>query len=285
MTTQPFTLIFIHVPKTGGQTLQAVLKRQFPKHTWAGYEYRNMSEEKKRTIRLIRGHVPYGMHEFVPSDVEYHYLTMLREPVSRFVSNFNYWKQEGRFSQSYSLEDYARYGAEEIGNNNLQTRYIAGLMKPEKPRPGQPRTYDPLPENALEMAKTALTRDFSIVGITERFNDSMIVIKHMFSFSRVVYARRNTTRIHTKIDIDSTGLRTVIERNNALDVELYALANELLTQQIEQLNGVDITREREIFEKQTQRYQRYWNMGKSVYDRLPRHIKTVVRAVRAYDAT
>ncbi len=42
--------------------------------------FKTLSEERRRRLRVVRGHAVYGIHEFLPQGATY--ITMLREPVA-----------------------------------------------------------------------------------------------------------------------------------------------------------------------------------------------------------
>ena len=82
------TLIFVHVAKTGGDSLRQALKGPptvvIP-HTAKLCEW----GEKSRTATVAVGHIPYGLHNHI-GDREYDYLTILRHPVERVLSKYYY---------------------------------------------------------------------------------------------------------------------------------------------------------------------------------------------------
>ena len=47
--------------------------------------------EQRARFRLVMGHFQYGIHEFLPQ--EYTYVTIVRDPVERVISHYNYLRQ------------------------------------------------------------------------------------------------------------------------------------------------------------------------------------------------
>ncbi len=87
-------LIFLHIPKTAGTTLNRIIEWQYSPlaiFTMDPYRIRATAERLKRLpeghrrrLRVVRGHLFYGIHEFPPQGATY--ITMLREPVARVLS-------------------------------------------------------------------------------------------------------------------------------------------------------------------------------------------------------
>jgi len=50
----------------------------------------DLSVEEKEDFRLLHGHLSYGWHELLPQEATY--FTIVRDPVSRVVSHYNYVK-------------------------------------------------------------------------------------------------------------------------------------------------------------------------------------------------
>jgi hypothetical protein len=117
--------VFLHVPKTGGSTINRHLRRHldydevfvhlggagrdFRKaHGRADWEARPVADRSR--ARVIAGHwARYGVHELLP-DREPRYFTVLREPASRIVSAYNFQMQQRNDDQDFWqwYEDYPR---------------------------------------------------------------------------------------------------------------------------------------------------------------------------------
>ncbi len=89
-------LIFLHIPKTAGTTLNRIIERQyspFAIFTMDPYRIRataerlkRLPEGRRRRLRVVRGHLFYGIHEFLPQGATY--ITMLHEPLARTLSAY-----------------------------------------------------------------------------------------------------------------------------------------------------------------------------------------------------
>ena len=127
-------------------------------------------------MQVVRGHLFYGIHEFLPQGATY--ITMLREPVARLLSSYYFvlrrplnplhrkLKREG-----LGVEDCIRLFPD---RNNTQCRFIAGV-----------KDTAIADERLLDMAKENLTKSFSVVGICERFEESLILISKRFGWDNL----------------------------------------------------------------------------------------------------
>ena len=89
--------IFQHIPKTAGSTIHAVLDNQYPAaqihSTFAATmddkeldRLRQLSETERKGLKLVKGHMPFGVHTLLPGRSRY--LTFLRHPIDRIISNY-----------------------------------------------------------------------------------------------------------------------------------------------------------------------------------------------------
>lgn len=246
-------LIFLHIPKTAGNSVFNVIRRQYP----AGGRYEldmdwdrrqetidafaTLAETEKRRIAFIGGHTFYGLHRSVPQPSVY--MTFMRDPVDRFVSHY-YFSRESSFaplkrnleqtteptayqqkaldflrlteSRRTSLQDFLALNIE-LNVMNLQTRMIGGFVDPVNVIP----PFQELPANAVEVALDNIHRDFPVVGLVEHFDASLLLFRKAFGWSNVFYARHNKTRSRPALEQLSGQTRRAIEEASHLDIELY----------------------------------------------------------------
>lgn len=235
------TLIFLHVPKTGGSTLREILARQYhPEATFragphevqaATAELSRLSAERKAALRLVMvQHAPFGLHTLLAGQCIY--VTLLRKPWDRMVSDY-YHAGRGRdhsfykrFQNGASLADFVRYRAYEQGLTNPMTRLVSGL--------GAFPPFEPLPEDALEVAKHNILEYFSVAGILERFDESLLLMKRRHGWDNVFYRRRNVGRNKPREVVADQNVVQEFRELNSLDYELYSFAKQRLERQVQE---------------------------------------------------
>ena len=76
-TTADEAVIFLHVPKTAGTTLNRLIEWEYPLFQmysvdpvffrWSAAHLRKLSKERLRKIRVFKGHMLFGLHEVLPN--------------------------------------------------------------------------------------------------------------------------------------------------------------------------------------------------------------------------
>src|SRR5439155_16537110 len=123
---------------------------------------------------------------------------------------------------------------------NDQTRLLAG--KDYASRSGA------CSHEMLAAAKRNLRDHFAVVGLTEDFDRSLILMKRVLGWSYPFYIRQNVNhRRPQKEDIPGETLR-VIQAYNELDCELYRYGKELFQEQIRD-QAAAFERELRMFKK------------------------------------
>lgn len=231
------TDIFIHIPKTAGTTLTRVMERHYRPgriyrtgaETHSGIaRFKAMPLAQRQGFRLLTGHMPYGLHAFL--ERPYRYFTMLRDPVERVISYFyfildrpeHYLHQELVMEQM-TLEEFVAQ-EHSVMIDNLQTRFISGVWV-------QPY-YGELDAGVLAQAKQNLREDIVFTGLTERFDESLLLLGHYFHWHNIFYRKHNVT---SKRPSQSELPPSTIERircANELDLALYAYAEELFEEHV-----------------------------------------------------
>jgi hypothetical protein len=240
----PPTVIFLHITKTAGTTVAQVAQRQYASerflrsdHDFSAFRERlaRMPDLEKSKIDCLFGHMAFGLHRFLPRPAVY--ATLLREPVDRVISHYYYAinatdhpLHRRVIDARMTFEDYLRSGIlEEL--NDGQVRRLSGLDE------GIP--YGSVPRTLLDAAKRNLRDHFAVVGLTERFDASMLLLARVLGWTTTDYVTLNVTPSRPSRSSIPADLRRLAERYNALDAELYVYARGLFE---EQLARHDITR-------------------------------------------
>lgn len=236
------TLIFLHVPKTGGTTLQSILRERYPgdriyttngEDVWESLQaLRDLPDERKANLDVVMGHMAYGVHEWLPGDATY--VTLLRDPVDRVVSHYHYAKaNESHYlydrihAEGWTLSDYVREGpADEVVNG--QTKMLLDL---DAVRPKGEVTCN---ADAFEQVKENLRNHFTVVGMTGRFDESVLLMEEELGWNDAYYHRENVTSNRPSVsDIDDETVETVASHNE-YDLRLIDYVEDVMSSQVEE---------------------------------------------------
>lgn len=273
--------------------MQSVIGRQFaPEATYSLSgadergsikEFTHLPEAERRRIRLLKGHMPYGLHRYL--SVPASYITMLRDPVDRIISHYNYvLSSPGHYlhhevtSREMSLSDYVGSGlSTELTND--QTRLISGVEKvntrlfDDEERRTLRTGRELVTPEILEIAKKNLRDDFAAVGLFSRFDESLLLFKRRLGWRRIYYVRRNVTKAGASTRRVPLEERDLIAKHNEMDAELYEYARRLFQGAVEE-EGAGFGRELRRFERNNRLYAR----ARRGFD-LPRRAITRVNAL------
>lgn len=219
-------LIFLHVPKTAGSSMRGILYMNYKKsqiflarEMWKGNpNFHHLTDEQKRDILLLMGHMPFGLHRFLPGE-SFEYFTLLREPVDRIISLYKHIQRfpDHHFAaemkkHEYSLSDFFNLRLSPAFDN-CQVRMLAEAM--DVP-------FGELTEDHLEAAKHNLEKYFPLAGVQDQFDEFILLLSARYRW-RIPYYRRmkvNRNRDNNKTEI-SASEKSLILKYNALDEELY----------------------------------------------------------------
>jgi hypothetical protein len=274
-------LIFLHIQKTGGITIQRVLRRKLGKSllerllTLMGTENSDLSvieNFKRKTLkdRYIVGHFCYGIHQHLPEP--WCYASFLREPVSRVISLYEYSLDNPtayyhKQAQGKTLEEFV-LETPLMELDNGQVRFLAGAQDDFFINRTPIGECD---QALLDRAIENIERDFILVGLTEYFDQSLLLMKEMMGWRSCLYLKRNVTKKQKKLAVSSE-LKEKIRAKNHLDVVLYQYAEERLKRQLTEL-GLDKPEILNDFRKQNAMFNRLIGKFYSLYDL----IKSVLR--------
>jgi Sulfotransferase family len=226
-------LLFLHIPKAGGTTLNGIINQQYPKAKafhLNGINNRSqlaqLSLRQRQSLKIIRGHFAFGLHRFLSAPSTY--FTFLRDPVKRVISHYQYVRRSPSVpghaeALTMSLADYAL-----AKKGNLQTRMLYGLTE----------QHSSCESDMIAIAKQHLDTYFPVVGLVECFDASLILLQLTFNWKTPVYIQQNVTvqAKQSSLSIEdhkiSSETLALIQEKNTMDLALYQYAQDRFEQHI-----------------------------------------------------
>lgn len=235
-------LIFLHLPKNGGNTLHSILKRKYNNKSIFSIkvienirlntnEFINLTENERLKIKLLKGHMLFGLHQHLIGESKY--ITFLRNPEDRIISFYHYVKSRPKHrlynfihSNNYSLYDFV-INVNEGDVHNAQIRWISGINGSEK--------------EMFQKALKNIETHFSFVGFQEYFNESLILLSESYNWSTPYYKYQNKGSYAKNKDtlLDKKTKKAIAERNKG-DLELYAILEKQFKKQLNECSQLNL---------------------------------------------
>jgi hypothetical protein len=274
MANTPPVIIHLHIPKNAGTSLSRMMKMKLgfwpPANlvhhgTVLGYYYmkhadrverlRGLTPQGARRLRFVEAHGGFGLHEFIPRPCTY--VTVLRQPLDRTVSSFYFQRQEGLIKPDLPIERwiYEDHPHRVWYADNAQVRYLAGERGEIVDVPNGQCTAA-----MLERAKQRLAKEFLLFGLSERFDESMVLLRRRLGWRSCAYGRTNVTRRRRRVDELPVETLDLIRERNALDIDLYDWAAQRFQEQV-QAEGASFEEELRGFRERMQRHGRRFSFA------------------------
>ncbi|HEY8667180.1 MAG TPA: hypothetical protein VIL86_10960 [Tepidisphaeraceae bacterium] len=228
----PPLLVSLHIPKTGGSTLLHVLIEKFGDRLQRAYRPPREGLPRSESDGwpdidsplCIHGHaVMDRFAALIAGHPDVHWMTFLREPFSSAVSFYYYrktytpWAGDGPGFEDRGLEEFV---LKQYNHNRFTSR--------------------------LGRAGWTL-ESLDFVGLTERFDESMLMMYRTFGWEWIGYEAANRGK-YSRDEIDPA-VRQEFESLNQRDYQLYRAAEARLERSIEMAGGEfqrDLGRFREL---------------------------------------
>lgn len=188
---QSQTLIFMHMPKSGGSTMNHILDWNY-KHAFSMTVHKRipifiaLPEDEKRRLQCLKGTAYYGIHRHLSQPATY--ATIMRHPVSRTLSHYFYYPKRlermGKDPIDWTLEEF-------IEDMPFQTSYQLRMLVGAEHDDIERMLRDPLPPDAVEIAKRHLDEHFSVAGVMDYYDETLLIMKQTYGWDRAFYARQN----------------------------------------------------------------------------------------------
>lgn len=249
-------VFFLHIPKTAGTTLGNTLDGHFPRsRIFPHYSIGEMDQVDRGMcdgFTYFRGHFKYdAIRDMLGREPVC--ITMLRDPIERFISHFAQW-QRWRLGgddvgfEAFPFEDLADYVAHEdfvaaTRNINAQVDIIAGEsgfdhydelvtdLGAVQRWSRHPGFVDiDLGPRQLSLARERLA-SFAFVGIAEQFQDSLFLLSYTFGWRPILDGERLnvTPQRPLREQLDARTIERIVSFNT-LDIDLYAHAARLFAE-------------------------------------------------------
>lgn len=273
-------LIFQHIPKAGGSTFHAILEHIYAKEVIHDIEVRNgkltiedfteLSEHQRNRIKLLKGHMPYGLHHYFRSEEDVKYITYFRDPVKRIISHYYYvlrtpvhYLYKEVTGKKMSLQEYALSDlTDELDNGQVRL-----LVEEQIP-------LNEVKEIHLQQAIHNLENHFEVFGLMERFDESLILFKDCLQWEAYPYYRRlNVTKEKPFV---SQEVKEEIERRNHFDVSLYQYAKKAFEEKLSTIDN--LAHELKLFQQINQVYKTGFEEGFEIGKKAPFKKLLVVKA-------
>jgi hypothetical protein len=232
-------LFYLHVPKCGGTSVNALLRRAFPGEQgvrWLEYHPRRLAGNSAGLGRhhCYSGHVVYRFRDLLPARTAV--MTFLRDPVDRAVSAFYHFRSLGREKLAeeqatpgldrcceLSLDEFlkAEPYAARVHLGNIQTWMFSQSHKYHV------SPWPPLTRADLDEARRNLER-VTFVGLTDRFEESIRLLCRMCDWPVPdAVPHENRTPVRPGTEAISPEARAALEELTTLDADLYRLGADL----------------------------------------------------------
>jgi hypothetical protein len=228
---------FVHIPKTGGTTLQNILSRFYSKDQSLHVSSVKTSIREIAQTRasqtppfLIKGHLNIAEVTDIPNN---YIFTFLRPPISRVISHYYFLKEQPTVKHYKYLNDpdttiesyYALKEKKDI--DNCMVRYLGGLHSTEFGKIGQ---------KELDAAIHNLHHKIDFVGFQAHYDESLIMLSRELNWSLPIYRKKNIT---AKKEIVSASTMEFLQDANKWDILLFEEAKRIFSDKMNKMSAED----------------------------------------------
>lgn len=242
-------LYFLHIPKTAGTSVRYWLHELFSFDDWLPChtveEVDRMDPAAVKQAPFLSGHFGWNILERI--DTSRPVITWLRDPVKRLISNYVFnrtcfdelvqiaivnqrsdWVEYYEAARKMSLVELIRSDFHLGFNDNLQTRYLAGIY----PQTDQPVMID---DSILATAKQRLSQ-LDFVGICEWMSASIDLLCYQLCAPyRPLTMQFNSSGAdgkQSRLELTEAE-QQALQQSEQFDVQLYQFGQKLFNQRFE----------------------------------------------------
>ncbi|MEM6528888.1 MAG: sulfotransferase family 2 domain-containing protein [Chloroflexota bacterium] len=246
MTDRKPDLIFLHMPKSGGTTMLHLISWNYSNPFIINHydqipPFIAQPDDAKRKVDAIGGQIHFGIHEYMPQPMTY--ITLLRNPAERLLSIY-YYTMDRRRAEKLPNPDstFEEFLEQEPFQAEMQLRLLLGGPTMDD------TLHKPLPGDTLAQAQQRIEAHFTVAGVMDYYDESLVMMKHRLGWSRAYYAKRNiNTKRPTGRDVPET-TRKLAEKLTETETELY--------EWIKQRQAVEIAVMRDVIDTEVAQLRR-----------------------------
>jgi len=231
-------IFFFHIPKCAGLSLSRSLRPSLPNRRIIGWSHKYhekiinnphfINDIKRKTngnnltidsnihqasqayinnkdlyekFQFLSGHLAY---KFYTNNNNRLTLTILRDPILRSISNYNFWIEKGYISKTDSIENLFK---KNIIKPNLITSFFSDEFSPN-----------------IDHAYKSL-EEINIVSDTKDLSRLVNYLISLLDLPNIIFTKENITK--NKVHISDKQMKYFIQYNE-LDIELYKKAKKLM---------------------------------------------------------
>lgn len=167
--------IFLHIPKTGGSTLNTLLSSITENYYRANSysqcrsilkEFSRVSDKKNI---IISGHMTYGIHQYF-KHMDCSYISLFRDPLERLASHYRYDVIMGVIDKNKtSLADFIN-----MRDNNVYQKILG--------------------RGSYEKAKDFLVNDIALFGLQEKYSEYLFLLGRFYRLDNVEVLNKNISK-------------------------------------------------------------------------------------------
>jgi len=222
------TVLFDHLPKCGGTTINLYLTNHYPKRyvfrllgtnpKKSVEEFRNLPKKKRWSTKLIYGHAAHDLQGLTHPDT--FAITVFREPIDRIISHYYYVKQTKNhylhdkiINENILLEDYCSSNLS-VELSNWYVTHFTGLSLLE---------VENNPNESIEIALKNILEMYDVIGFQEDIPFFVNQLKDRLSL-KVPQNLEKKNKTKNRLQIEELNQETIdkISQSNSLDIKLYS---------------------------------------------------------------
>ncbi|WP_456413423.1 hypothetical protein [Thiolapillus sp.] len=250
---------FLHIPKTAGTTFRVLLENCFHMDeicpAYEFFQVKQYSNEQLVRFRLFRGHMGYNLVNYLPQAPRT--LVMLRDPMERAVSHFEYIRRDPAHpkhriihERNLGLKEYLLDPVLSVEVTNAQVRPLAHLadravLRKLLENAGSQQDFArawPHQEGVLppddELLDVALRRleALDFVGVAEKLDQAMELAAWLLEAPAPEQLQSlNINPGRTRLEALSDDVLDLLKQATLLDRQLYARGSDLFEKQYRQM--------------------------------------------------